>query len=120
MHLTPIYLIQLHIVGYAGFFIMTSFFAGYNHTRFAAEFPFLWKVEDHDIHHRVPQSNYGQYVMFWDYMFSTFQGYYERPTPIPDYGPVRDVDSKSPNKVVIVGSGGLVGTRLIEICKERG
>lgn len=28
-----------------------------------------------DVHHRIPQSNYGQYTVFWDRIFGTFREY---------------------------------------------
>lgn len=35
-----------------------------------------WTIYDskaHDVHHRIPQSNYGQYTMFWDYLFGSYR-----------------------------------------------
>jgi sterol desaturase/sphingolipid hydroxylase (fatty acid hydroxylase superfamily) len=25
------------------------------------------------VHHRIPQSNYGQYMMLWDYIFGSYR-----------------------------------------------
>jgi hypothetical protein len=35
-----------------------------------------WTIYDskaHDVHHRIPQSNYGQYSMIWDYLIGTYR-----------------------------------------------
>ena len=49
--------------------------AGLNHTRYDVELSLLgikfYDSKSHDVHHRIPQSNYGQYVMLWDYIFGT-------------------------------------------------
>lgn len=37
-----------------------------------------WTIFDskhHDVHHRIPQSNYGQYTVLWDRIFGTFREY---------------------------------------------
>jgi sterol desaturase/sphingolipid hydroxylase (fatty acid hydroxylase superfamily) len=39
-------------------------------------FLYYWTIYDskaHDVHHRIPQSNYGQYLMIWDYLFGTYR-----------------------------------------------
>eukprot|EP00578_Thalassiosira_sp_NH16_P031307 CAMPEP_0181078922 /NCGR_PEP_ID=MMETSP1071-20121207/1748_1 /TAXON_ID=35127 /ORGANISM="Thalassiosira sp., Strain NH16" /LENGTH=410 /DNA_ID=CAMNT_0023160277 /DNA_START=1 /DNA_END=1231 /DNA_ORIENTATION=- len=47
-----------------------------------------WTVFDskhHDVHHRIPQSNYGQYTVFWDRIFGTFREYDENDRVNPAY-----------------------------------
>ena len=47
-----------------------------------------WTVFDskhHDVHHRIPQSNYGQYTVFWDRIFGTFREYNEDDRVNPAY-----------------------------------
>jgi sterol desaturase/sphingolipid hydroxylase (fatty acid hydroxylase superfamily) len=37
---------------------------------------YFWTVYDsksHDVHHRIPQSNYGQYLMIWDFLLGTYR-----------------------------------------------
>jgi len=51
-----------------------------NHTRFDVTLSFLGKVtvfdsKAHDVHHRLPRSNYGQYTMLWDNVWGTFRVY---------------------------------------------
>jgi sterol desaturase/sphingolipid hydroxylase (fatty acid hydroxylase superfamily) len=33
----------------------------------------IYDSKAHDVHHRIPQSNYGQYTMFWDYLFGSYR-----------------------------------------------
>jgi sterol desaturase/sphingolipid hydroxylase (fatty acid hydroxylase superfamily) len=82
-HLWALYL-TTHVVGWpvhistAVLFLgMGGFVAGLNHTRHSV---FLrlggWTLFDskaHDVHHRIPQSNYGQYTMLWDYIFGSYR-----------------------------------------------
>jgi len=47
-----------------------------------------WTVFDskhHDVHHRIPQSNYGQYTVLWDRIFGTFREYNEHDRVNPAY-----------------------------------
>ena len=41
---------------------------------FAPSWP-LFDVRAHDTHHCIPNSNYGQYTMFWDRLLGTYKGY---------------------------------------------
>jgi sterol desaturase/sphingolipid hydroxylase (fatty acid hydroxylase superfamily) len=55
--------------------------AGLNHTRHDVSFAnkksgwTLYDSKHHDVHHRIPQSNYGQYTVLWDRVFGTFREY---------------------------------------------
>jgi len=47
-----------------------------------------WTIFDskhHDVHHRIPQSNYGQYSVIWDRIFGTFREYNENDRVNPNY-----------------------------------
>ena len=35
----------------------------------------LYSVKYHDIHHRLPETNYSQYTMCWDHVWNTFRPY---------------------------------------------
>jgi sterol desaturase/sphingolipid hydroxylase (fatty acid hydroxylase superfamily) len=63
-------LIQVHIITTILFMIVGGILAGINHTRFdvvlAARGFVLYDSKSHDVHHRIPQCNYGQYSVFWD------------------------------------------------------
>lgn len=82
-HLLAVYLcchhfnLQVHALSTVLFLGIGGVLAGWNHTRFDIEFaPFgimLFDSKAHDVHHRIPQSNYGQYTMFWDRVFGTYR-----------------------------------------------
>jgi sterol desaturase/sphingolipid hydroxylase (fatty acid hydroxylase superfamily) len=40
--------------------------------------PGLYDVKAHDIHHRIPESNYGQYTMFWDKLHGSWIPYKDK------------------------------------------
>ena len=63
---------DIHIVTIVLFYVLSSLMASLNHTRFAIYIPYFYDVRDHDVHHRWPRSNYGQFVMFWDKIFDSF------------------------------------------------
>lgn len=70
---------QIHIFGTVLLLAVGGVLAGLNHTRYdiVISIPGL-KIYDskvHDVHHRVPQSNYGQYTMFWDFVLGSFRPY---------------------------------------------
>jgi len=94
--------LELHIVGAVLFLAAGGILAGINHTRFditiSIPIPLLWNTatksnektkstsnsshwtyltiydsKAHDVHHRIPQSNYGQYTMLWDHLFGSYR-----------------------------------------------
>jgi sterol desaturase/sphingolipid hydroxylase (fatty acid hydroxylase superfamily) len=72
---------EIHLVATLIFTVMGGVLAGINHTRFDFVLSIPWKGEnlvifdskDHDVHHRIPQCNYGQYTSFWDKVFGTYR-----------------------------------------------
>ena len=75
LHLVTIYFIPCHIYAVAFFILAGGFLASLNHTRFDINIPWLYSVKVHDVHHRLPESNYGQYIMFWDHIFGSYRSY---------------------------------------------
>lgn len=78
------YVADLHAVGGLLFLAVGGLLAGFNHTRHDIEISIplskhrklvLFDSKAHDVHHRIPQSNYGQYSMFWDYLFGSYRPY---------------------------------------------
>lgn len=84
--------ISVSWVGATLFIALGGVVAGLNHTRHdvVVRIPSWscdgegnkksWTVFDskhHDVHHRIPQSNYGQYSVLWDKYFGTFRDYDE-------------------------------------------
>jgi sterol desaturase/sphingolipid hydroxylase (fatty acid hydroxylase superfamily) len=68
---------QVHVVGSLLFLVVGAVLAGINHTRYDVTLGYgdflLFDSKAHDVHHRIPQSNYGQYIMLWDVVFGTFR-----------------------------------------------
>ncbi|KAJ1450426.1 hypothetical protein M885DRAFT_532412 [Pelagophyceae sp. CCMP2097] len=74
VHLLAIYLIPCHITAVACFILSGGVLASLNHTRLGLKFP-LYDVRNHDVHHRWPEVNFGQYTMIWDKAFGWFKPY---------------------------------------------
>ena len=87
-------------VGATLFIALGGVLAGLNHTRHEVVLrvpttscdedgkKMRWTVFDskhHDVHHRIPQSNYGQYTVAWDRIFGTFRDYDENDRVNPAY-----------------------------------
>ena len=96
---TTVFRGPIHIVTAILFLVMGGILAGMNHTRFdltmsipipnimklvsmeqqqyiATDYILYWTFYDskaHDVHHRIPQSNYGQYFMLWDYLMGSYR-----------------------------------------------
>ena len=68
---------QMHVFSVVLFMLVGGGMASLNHTRYDVAFsiPFMtiYDSKSHDVHHRLPQSNYGQYIMFWDYIFGSYR-----------------------------------------------
>lgn len=75
-HLLAITLVPCHITAALAFVMLGGVAASLNHTRFDAVIPWgVYDVKAHDVHHRIPQSNYGQYLTLWDRVMGTFRPY---------------------------------------------
>jgi hypothetical protein len=61
----------------------------------------IFDSKHHDVHHRIPQSNYGQYTVFWDRIFGTFRDYdaNDRVNPLYQLDPLT-------GKTLTAGGGG--------------
>jgi sterol desaturase/sphingolipid hydroxylase (fatty acid hydroxylase superfamily) len=76
LHLITIYLIPCHMVAVVFFILAGGILASLNHTRYDVVIPpGVYSVKVHDVHHRLPESNYAQYHMFWDHLFGTYRDY---------------------------------------------
>ena len=69
---------ELHAATSVLFLVIGAFLAGLNHTRYDVAISLfgvpLYDSKFHDVHHRIPQSNYGQYTMLWDHvLFGSFR-----------------------------------------------
>ncbi len=85
IHLLSVWLVSLlikevHMAAVLVFIVTGGMAASLNHTRLDVRIPWgVYEVRSHDVHHRLPKSNYGQYTMFWDRMFGTFRPYSDAP-----------------------------------------
>ncbi|RYH13977.1 fatty acid hydroxylase family protein, partial [archaeon] len=84
LHLVTVYFIPCHMYAVAFFIIVGGVLASLNHTRYDIVIPGLYSVKVHDVHHRLPESNYGQYIMLWDYLFGSYRPYGTKIPPSSD------------------------------------
>ncbi|EPY39437.1 C-5 sterol desaturase [Angomonas deanei] len=80
LHLFALYVLtrlvpagQVHAITAILFIFIGGTLASLNHTRVNFHIPYMFNVNSHDYHHRQPRVNFGQYVMFWDWVFGTYQ-----------------------------------------------
>lgn len=80
LHLVSTYFVTCHAITCVLFLLIGGTLATLNHTRI--DFSFLrlpgtnvpiFSVRAHDQHHAVPNTNYGQYIMLWDWVMGTFK-----------------------------------------------
>jgi len=74
------YLVAAHALACVLFVVLGGCLATLNHTRLdvsALVIPGtgvpIFGVRAHDTHHAIPNSNYGQYIMLWDWVMGTFR-----------------------------------------------
>lgn len=72
-HLLALYLVtrlqEVHVATVLLFIVWGGVLASLNHTRFDIRVPpGVYSVRVHDVHHRLPKKNFGQYVMLWDWV----------------------------------------------------
>jgi sterol desaturase/sphingolipid hydroxylase (fatty acid hydroxylase superfamily) len=76
LYLVSTYVCNVHLATAIFFLAFGGYLAGLNHTRH--DMVLLGGIYDskaHDVHHRIPQSNYGQYTMLWDKILDTYRPY---------------------------------------------
>jgi len=78
LHILTVYLVPTHVVTVIFFVVVSGVAASLNHTRFDINIPGLYSVKNHDVHHRLPTKNYGQYIMLWDKVFGSYDPYKEK------------------------------------------
>jgi len=92
-HILAIYLVSrmlpVHALSCVLFLVVGGCLATLNHTRldFAClRLPFvnvpIFGVRAHDTHHAIPNSNYGQYIMLWDYVMGTYRPHPQDAKPV--------------------------------------
>lgn len=77
-HLVALWLAQwllgsVHVAGALCFLVAGGVAASLNHTRLDVRLPLgVYSVRAHDVHHRMPRCNYGQYTQVWDRLLGTY------------------------------------------------
>mmetsp|Transcript_17906 Transcript_17906/g.26817 ORF Transcript_17906/g.26817 Transcript_17906/m.26817 type:complete len:253 (+) Transcript_17906:65-823(+) len=80
-YLVSKYMVKVHVVTVFLFVVLGGILASLNHTRFDLSFLGVYSVRVHDVHHRLPESNYGQYIMLWDWLMGSYKAYVEPKDP---------------------------------------
>ena len=78
LHVLTVWVIPCHVYAVIAFIALGGIMASLNHTRWDLAM-LTYDVKAHDVHHRLPQSNYGQYIMFWDKLMGSYRSF-ESPT----------------------------------------
>ena len=68
----------LHVAAVGAHFGFKALGACFNHTGYDLQLRFLgidYSVRAHETHHRKPNTNFAQYVMFWDRLMGTYRNY---------------------------------------------
>ena len=84
-HLLAVYCLcaltgECHVAAVLVFIVLGGMLASLNHTRLDVRVPWgVYEVRSHDVHHRLPTSNYGQYTQVWDRLLGTFRPYSDAP-----------------------------------------
>jgi hypothetical protein len=70
-------LMRFHIVGSNLLQLIYAATSCFNHSRHDITISVmglqLWTSKDHDVHHRIPNKNFGRVIMLWDWLFGTFR-----------------------------------------------
>mmetsp|Transcript_21732 Transcript_21732/g.55925 ORF Transcript_21732/g.55925 Transcript_21732/m.55925 type:complete len:266 (-) Transcript_21732:589-1386(-) len=74
LHLAALTVVPAHAITFFLFILSMGVLTALNHTRLDVKIPFgIYESRWHDLHHRVPQSNYGQYTMLWDHLWGSYR-----------------------------------------------
>ena len=71
-HLLAINLFPAHIITVFIFIGLGALMSIMNHTRYEFSIPLLYNNKAHDLHHRNPTVNFGQYSQVWDRLLGTY------------------------------------------------
>lgn len=75
----------VHAAAAAAFVVLGGIAASLNHTRLDVRLgdtalgPLGYAVRAHDVHHRMPKANLGQYTQVWDVLMGSYRPYTEAP-----------------------------------------
>lgn len=72
LHLIVFYMVPCHVLTVLVFNVFALLVTTVNHMQYEVRIPWLYDAKDHGTHHRLPDTNFGQYTMVWDKVI----GYY--------------------------------------------
>lgn len=84
LHILAVYLVPCHVVTVVAFIVIGGLLASLNHTRYDLNILGVYSVKAHDVHHRIPQSNYSQYTVIFDKLWGTFRPYEKKMESMPE------------------------------------
>ncbi len=91
VHVTCKYIVHCHVLAVLLFLASGGLLASLNHTRHDVRITLtlprigtilIYDVRAHDVHHRLPRSNYGQYIMLWDRLLGSYKPYEDTIRPL--------------------------------------
>ena len=72
MLLNSVFGVEVHCYGALGFVAIGAFLGALNHSRIDVRILGVYAAVEHDAHHRIPDTNFGQYTKVWDVLFGTY------------------------------------------------
>jgi sterol desaturase/sphingolipid hydroxylase (fatty acid hydroxylase superfamily) len=84
LNILAVYLVPCHVVTVLAFIVISGLLATLNHTRYDLNLLGVYSVKAHDVHHRIPQSNYSQYTVIFDKLWGTFRPYEKVMSSMPE------------------------------------
>jgi sterol desaturase/sphingolipid hydroxylase (fatty acid hydroxylase superfamily) len=70
--LNSVFGVPVHSWGAFAFVGIGAMLGALNHSRLDVRIPGLYASAEHDAHHRIPETNFGQYTKVWDLIFGTY------------------------------------------------
>ena len=117
------FVVPVHAITCVLFLVVGGTLATLNHTRLDCIFlriPFtnvpIFAVRAHDTHHAIPNTNYGQYIMLWDWAMGTFRLHPQDPGSLESLRPgAKGIGAwaDDPNARAALGKG-------VALTKEKG
>eukprot|EP00040_Diaphanoeca_grandis_P039802 m.260196 g.260196 ORF g.260196 m.260196 type:complete len:263 (-) comp39410_c0_seq1:39-827(-) len=83
LHLFTVAIIPCHVIAVFLFIAIGGLAASLNHCRHEVKLPLkIFNTKFHDQHHVVPNTNYSQYISFWDMVWGSFRDHPDDVRPL--------------------------------------
>lgn len=92
------------------YIVIAGLLSTLNHTRVDVRIPYIYNVWWHDLHHRNPPTNYGQYTMLWDWVFGWYKEESTKSAVNYNGGAYAGSDSSSTIKQQVVAAAAAIVT----------